>query len=114
MILQASSWHGILSITRDLAPLFDAINIAAAMHRLAKIAYSKQVGCPAVALLLFQVDSLSAIRFVMTVRLQPGSVTSIMTRQKAACSQGDADSTRACAPRLTWRRYALTPATKCS
>ena len=41
-IVSCKSWQGILNIVRDLAPAMDAVNVATAIHRMAKLfKYSK-------------------------------------------------------------------------
>ena len=42
---EVATWRGVLSVARDLEPLFDHINVATAMHRLAKAAHAHKVCC---------------------------------------------------------------------
>lgn len=41
----ASTWRMVLQVVRDLHPLFDAINVSTALHRLARFARSQVCWC---------------------------------------------------------------------
>lgn len=41
-VVSCKSWQGILDVVRDLAPVMDPVNVATAIHRMAKLfKYSK-------------------------------------------------------------------------
>lgn len=48
-IVACKSWQGILNVVRDTVPVMDAVNVATAIHRMAKFfKYSKVYSCSAV------------------------------------------------------------------
>lgn len=48
-IVVCKSWQGILNVVRDVVPVMDAVNVATAFHRMAKLfKYSKVGSCSAV------------------------------------------------------------------
>jgi hypothetical protein len=44
LLSSVMKWESVMTMLRDLEPLFDHINISTAMHRLAKVSHNAKVG----------------------------------------------------------------------